>query len=161
MATKTVKPQERTQADELQTEHLSERNKCVQTAFNHIVENVTSLLKPFFSQRYRTYILVEHSASGKETNLIMEFLCSFFTITLTTNKVGYRMIYLTYDSDSISKFGARLYNRVLRQIFKHTEEKIVEDCVRINNPGNVISFYLTRLSHGENDYTTIDIQEQD
>lgn len=156
MATKTVKTQDQQQADQ-----LAERNQQVKTCFKHIVENVTPLLKPFSSQRYRTFILVDHSASEKETSLILEFLCSFFTITLTKNKVGYDMLYVTYDQESVTKFGARLYNRVLRQVFKHTDYKIVEDCVRINNPGNVLGFYLNRLANGENDYTTIDIQEQD
>ena len=156
MTTKTSKSPEQQQA-----EQLAARNAAVQTTFNKIIENVTPLLKPFTSQRYRTFILVNHSDSGKETNLILEFLCSFFTITLTTNKVGYKMIYVTFDAEAITKFGARFYNRVLRTVFKHSDDKIVEDCIRINNPGNVLNFYLNRLAGGENDFTTINIEEQD
>jgi hypothetical protein len=142
---------------------LEARNKEVERAYLRIIKGAKALLSPFDSKKYRTWIQVEHSKSGKETNLINESICCFWNITLTCNKVGYKMIYFCYDEEALNRFGARLYNRAIRQLFKHTmQEKNrpnIEDCVRVTNPGKVQSFFLNRLAQGENDFITITVQE--
>jgi hypothetical protein len=145
-------------------QNLDLRNKEVDKAFLRIIKETTPLLNVFESKKYRTCILVEHSKSGKETKLIKEFLCVFWNLTLTQNIAGYKMIYFSYDEEALTRFGARNYNRVLRQLFRQTmfeNSKInVEDSVRINNTSNVQSFFLNRLANGENDFVSITLEEQ-
>jgi hypothetical protein len=145
-------------------QNLDARNKEVEKAFHRIIKGTTSLLRVFDSKKYRTCIQVEHSKSSKETKLINEFICFFWNLTLTMNIAGYKMIYFCYDEEALTRFGSRTYNRVLRQVFKQTmfeNSKInIEDCVRINNPSNVQSFFYNRLANGENDFVSITLEEQ-
>ena len=139
---------------------LEVRNREVYNAYLQIIQATKPFLTAFDSQKYRTCVNVNHAESGKDTNLIYEFICHLWNLTLTENVAGFRMLYVTYDQASIKKFGARLYNRILRQVFKATMKATIEDCVRINNPGNVQGFFLNRLSNGENDFITIEIVEK-
>lgn len=155
MTTKTIEPEIKVQ------QALDARNREVEKSFNQIIQAANPLLNAFEGKKYRTCILVNHAESGRETNLISEFICNFFNLTLTKNSAGYVMLYVAYDQESITKFGARLYNRVLRQVFKHTMKTSIEDCVRVNNPGNVQQFFLNRLANGENDFVSIEVQEKE
>ncbi|WP_026896793.1 hypothetical protein [Daejeonella oryzae] len=146
------------------TQDLKARNKEVDKAYQLIIQSSKSLLLPFESKKYRTAILVQHSKSGKETNLISEFVCFFYNITLATNRAGYRMIYFTYDEEALAKFGLRLYNRAIRQVMKHTafeSTKVnIEDSVRISpEQSRVQSFFINRLANGENDFISIEVVE--
>lgn len=157
----TVKPEN----DTLElAQNLALRNKEVERCFNLIVQGCKHLLLDFSHTKYRTVIQIDHSKSEKDTKLIKEFLCSFFNITLTKNRADYSMIYLTYSEEAIPRFGARLYNRVVRQLYKHTTwegKKVnIEDCVRLNDPGKVESFFIGRLTNGENAYTSISIEDK-
>ena len=142
------------------SKELEARNKEVTKAYLQIIQATKPFLTAFDGRKYRTCIQINHTQSGKETNLQSEFICYFWNLTLTQNKAGYKMLYVSYDADSITRFGARLYNRILRQVFKQTMKPAIEDCIRVNNPGNVQSFFMNRLANGENDYTTIEIVDQ-
>ena len=155
MTVKTIDPEIKVQ------QALDARNREVEKSFNQIIQATKPLLNAFDGKKYRTCILVNHAESGKQTNLISEFLCHFWNLTLTKNAVGYVMLYVAYDQESITRFGARLYNRVLRQVFKHTMKTSIEDCVRINNPSNVQQFFMNRLANGENDFVSIEVQEKE
>ena len=139
---------------------LEARNREVYRAYLQIIQATKPFLTAFDSQKYRTCVNVNHAESGKDTNLIYEFICHFWNLTLTENVAGFRMLYVTYDEESIKRFGARLYNRILRQVFKATMKATIEDCVRVNNPGNVQKFFLNRIANGENDYISIEIVEK-
>ncbi|MES2872391.1 MAG: hypothetical protein V4708_01625 [Bacteroidota bacterium] len=138
---------------------LEARNKAVEAAYYQIIKNTSLLLQPFESSKYRKMIAVNHAESGKGTNLINETLTFFWNITLTRNRMGYSMVYFTPDQESIAKFGQRLANRAIRQVFKCTAQEknkpLIEDCVRLNNPGKVQDFFLSRLANGDNLFTTI------
>ncbi|HEY0667633.1 MAG TPA: hypothetical protein VGD22_05625 [Sphingobacteriaceae bacterium] len=152
---------EQTQNDTLfRTEELKVRNKEVTKCFDKVVEASKLLLKPFNEGKYRTTILVDHANSGQDTNLISEFLTCFFNITLTKNKMGYVMIYIKYDNENLERFGARLYNRVLRQLFKHTMSSYAQDAVRVNNPSRVEPFFLNRLGYGVKPHVKISTVEK-
>jgi len=157
----TVKNQDK--AVEL-TQDLDKRNQEVDKAFLAIMQSSKALLLPFENKKYRTVIEVQHSRSGKETNLKSEFLCFFWNMTLTTNRAGYRMIYFNYDKEALSKFGQRLYNRAIRQVYKQTmfesSEINIEDAVRISPELTKIQpFFINRMMNGENDFTSIEIVE--
>jgi hypothetical protein len=146
-------------------QNLQIRNKEVNKAYKLILESTKALLSPFESKKYRTIIHIDHSKSGKDTTVVKECLCFFWNITLATNKAGYRMIYLSYDASAFAKFGARLYNRVIRQVFKVSmfdNTKInIEDSIRVSyDPTDVQNFFIHRLLNGENDFVTFEEQDK-
>ncbi|WP_276345622.1 hypothetical protein [Daejeonella sp. JGW-45] len=138
---------------------LDARNQAVEKAYFEIIKHTSVLLQPFESVKYRKMINVNHSESGKGNSLINETLTFFWNITLTRNKQNYVMVYFTADAESITKFGQRLANRAIRQVFKCTAQEknkpLIEDCVRLNNPGKVQDYFLSRLANGDNLFTTI------
>lgn len=138
---------------------LEARNKAVEAAYYAIIKNTSLLLSSFESVKYRKLISVNHSESGKGISLINETLTFFWNITLTRNKQNYVMIYFTPDQESITKFGQRLANRAIRHVFNCTSQQKgkpnVEDSIRLNNPGKVQDFFLSRLANGDNLFTTI------
>lgn len=142
--------------------NLELRNAEVMKAYTLITQASRSLLKSFDHSKYRSVIEVDHMQSGKESNLIKEFMTFFFNITLTRNRAGYNMIYLTFSEDAIAKFGARLYTRCLRVLFKYTmfdKGKIsIEDSVRVNNPAQVENYFVNRLLNGENNFISIEVE---
>ncbi|HEY0770286.1 MAG TPA: hypothetical protein VGD31_08115 [Sphingobacteriaceae bacterium] len=144
-------------------QNLQARNKQVEKSYKLIIEGLKPLLKVFESRKYRTYILVDHSKSGRDTNLLNEFVCFFFNLTLSMNQAGYKMIYFSYDELSLARFGPRIYNRALRQLFKHTMFEAtsinVEDCIRVSNHMNVQGFFINRLANGESNHISIDVEE--
>jgi hypothetical protein len=146
----------------LLAQNLELRNKEVDKAFVLISQASRALLTTFEHAKYRTTIQVNHLESGRDGNLISEWMTFFFNITLTKNRAGYHMIYLTFSEDAIAKFGARLYTRCLRVLFKFTmfdKGKIsIEDSVRVNNPGQVESYFINRLANGENSFIAIDVE---
>lgn len=147
------------------TQNLEARNNEVDKAYKLILESTKGLLSPFESKKYRTIIHVDHSKSERETTVVKECLCFFWNITLATNRAGYRMIYLSYDASAFAKFGARLYNRILRHLFKASmfeNTKInIEDSIRINyEPSDVQNFFINRLANGENNFVTFEIEEK-
>ena len=143
-------------------QNLELRNAEVAKAYNLISQASKQLLTTFEHAKYRTIIEVNHSQSGREGNLIKEWMTFFFNITLTKNRAGYSMIYFTFSEDAIAKFGARLYTRALRIVFSKTmfdKGKIsIEDCIRVNNPGQVESYFINRLANGSNDFISIEVE---
>lgn len=152
-----------TQDEAAKAAELQARNTQVEKAFYQIVKETSALLSPFEAKKYRTLITVNHNDSGKVTNLISEHITFFWNITLTKNKQGYYMIYFTPDQESITKFGQRLVNRAIRQLFKCTAQEKnkpnIEDCIRLNASSNVQSFFLSRLANGSNLFTTINEED--
>ena len=146
------------------TQNLAARNKEVAKSYAKIVAEARKLVAPFEAQKYRSTIDIDHTKSGKETNLISEFVCFFFNITLVNNRHDHNMIYGCFDEEAIAKFGSRLQNRFYRQLFKHTmfeNTKLnIEDCIRINDPAKVQSFFVNRLANGESDYVSVSIEEK-
>lgn len=145
-------------------QNLDLRNAEVAKAYTLITQASKALLTTFEHAKYRTIIEVDHSQSGRDGNLLKEWMTFFFNITLTKNRAGYSMIYFTFSEDAIAKFGARLYTRALRVLFKHTmfdKGKIsIEDSIRVNNPGQVESYFVNRLANGENNFISIDVELQ-
>lgn len=143
---------------------LETRNKEVEKAYHKIIQGAKALLMPFSNVKYRTIIEINHWESAKETNLIHEFICSFFNITLTKNRADYYMIYFIYDNSAIEKFGARLYNRALRELFQNTMQQKnkpnITDCIRVNTPGQIEGFFVNRLRGGTNSYISISVVDK-
>ena len=105
-------------------ETLELRNEEVERAYHDIIKKVKQLLIPFESLKYRMNVVIDHTKSGKETNLINEYLCFFHNITLSCNRFGYYMIYVSYDENSIKRFGSKMFNKLLRVVFNCTNNAI-------------------------------------
>jgi hypothetical protein len=144
---------------------LTIRNHEIEKAFNQIIIEARTLLTVFEHQKYRSYVDILHSKSGKDTNLIKEWLCYCFNITLTNTKNGSYLIYFGWDEEAIDKFGLSLFSKMLRIIFRVTMFEAtpmnIESCVRINKgASNIHNFYLQRILNGENDFVSISVEER-
>jgi len=145
--------------------NLDQRNIAVEEAYFSIVKQTRELLTAFDSLKYRMSVTVDHLNSGKPTNLINEWLSSFHNFTLTRNRFGYLMIYVSYDEDSLTRFGDKLFNRVLRIVFNTTNSTVggtnIENCIRIDHCATDIQpFFINRLFSQEHDYITVHTEEK-
>lgn len=136
------------------------RNEAVSAAFEKITQQSLHLLKVFESTQYRTIATVDHEGNDRYPNLIRESISYFWNLTLSKNKAGSLIIYFSYDTDAISKFGTMIYNQTLRIIFTTTNvvaaKSNIEDSVRINSvTKNVKDFFFKRIMDGENESVSI------
>lgn len=146
-------------------QNLELRNENVEKAYLNIVKGTKELLTAFETLKYRISVTVDHTKSGKETNLINEWLCFFYNFTLTKNRFGYKMIYVSYDEDALTRFGDKLFNRMLRIVFKCTNLESsdinIENCIRIDHSATDIQpFFINRLFNQEKDYVTVTTEER-
>lgn len=146
-------------------QNLEQRNIAVEEAYHSIVKQTRELLTAFDSLKYRMSVTVDHLNSGKSTNLINEFLSSFHNFTLTRNRFGYSMVYVSYDEDSLTRFGDKLFNRMLRIVFNTTNSVVgglnIENCIRIDHCATDIQpFFINRLFSQEKDYITVHTEEK-
>lgn len=146
-------------------QNLELRNECVEKAYHNIVKYTKELLTAFETLKYRISVTVDHTQSGKETNLINEWLCFFYNYTLTKNRFGYYMIYVSYDEGALTRFGDKLFNRMLRVVFNCTNlqssEINIENCIRIDHSATDIQpFFINRLFNQEKEYVTVTTEEK-
>jgi hypothetical protein len=145
--------------------NLEQRNIEVEEAYHSIVQQTRELLAAFDSLKYRMSVTVDHRNSGKPTNLIHEYLSSFHNFTLTRNRYGYNMIYVSYDEDALTRFGDKLFNRMLRIVFNTTNAVVgqlnIENCIRIDHCATDIQpFFINRLFSQELHYVTVHTEEK-
>ena len=147
-----AQPKKKTTQFVLVTPELQINNEQVLKAYTKIVEVGIDLLKGFEMQKYRTYILMEHTKNEQNVNLIKEFVCHFYNITLSNSKEGKSYIFIDLDDDFIKKFGNNLANRLLRQAYQITQSDDnsagIEYSLRPNFLLNEVSAYLYKLSYG-------------
>lgn len=142
------------------TQNLQLRNETVEKAYLNIVKQCKELLTPFESLKYRTSATVDHTKSGKDTNLINEWLCYFWNVTLTKNRHNYLMIYISYDEEALTRFGDKLFNRMLRTVMRCTNLEAfdfnIENCIRIDHSATDIQpFFISRILNGEKEFVSI------
>jgi len=118
------------------------RNEAVTTAFDQIVLDGLQLLTVFESSKYRTIVTVDHVGNSKYPYLVKECISYFYNLTLSKNKYGNYIIYISADTESISRFGGRIYNELLRSLFNHTGSKFTA----INIEDSMESSIVTRQS---------------
>lgn len=144
---------------------LQQTNEIVEQAYNAITKEAIDLLKRFELTKYRTHLTVEHLKDPQNTNLVREFISFFWNITLSTSKEGKNYIFISIDSDGLTKFGSGLTNILLRQAFKITqandETQNIEYSLRVNYmPMDVHNFFYRRIVEGETDIVSIFTEEQ-
>jgi len=145
-------------------QNLELRNQNVEQAYHNIIKGCKELLTAFETFKYRMSVTVDHTKSEKETNLINEWICYLWNLTLTKNRFGYYMVYVSYDGEALTKFGDKLFNRMLRVVFKHTNIEAtdinVENCIRLDHEASDIQpFFISRLLNGDNAFVKITREE--
>jgi hypothetical protein len=146
-------------------QNLEIRNEYVEKAYQNIVRGCKELLTAFEALRYRTSASIDHTKSGKETNLVSEWICPFWNITLTRNRHNYTMIYVSYDEDALTRFGDKLFNRMLRVVMKCTNYEAfdfnIENSIRIDHQATDIQpFFISRVLNGEKEHVSITAEDK-
>lgn len=146
------------------TQNLELRNENVEKAFHNIIKGCKELLTAFDTLRYRMHVTIDHAKSGKETNLKSEWINYFMNLTLTRNKFGYYMLYFSFDQEALTRFGDKMYNRMLRVVFNCTNitatDINIENCIRIEHEASDIQpFFINRLLADPKDYITVTAEE--
>lgn len=149
----------------LLAQNLELRNENVEKAFHNIIKGCKELLTAFDTLKYRMNVTIDHTKSGKETNLINEFICYFWDITLTRNRFNYYMIYVSYDEEALTRFGDKIFNRMLRIVFNCTNITVtdinIENSVRIDHSATDIQiFFINRLLSDPKDYIVVTAEEK-
>lgn len=142
------------------TQELQENNSLVLKAYTKIVEVAVGLLRNFDLTKYRVYLSMDHQQNPQNQNLINEFVCHFFNITLSNAKDGRSFIFIDCDEDFVEKFGSNLPNRLLREAYKLTQSedntKGIEYCLRMNFiPQDVKSYFYKLTFNGEDQVISI------
>lgn len=149
----------------LVAQNLELRNENVEKAYHNIIKGCKELLTAFDTLRYRMHVTIDHTNSDKETNLINEWICYFWNITLTRNRFNYYMIYVSYDEEALTRFGDKMFNRMLRNVFICTAIEVtdinIEHSMRIDHTATDIQvFFLNRLLSDPKDYVMITAEEK-
>ncbi|MES2447304.1 MAG: hypothetical protein V4546_08990 [Bacteroidota bacterium] len=147
------------------TPELQVNNEQVLKAYTKIVEVAVELLKGFEMKKYRTYIMMDHLKNELNANLISEFVCHFYNITLSNSKDGRSFIFIEIDEEYVSKFGNNLPNRLLREAYKLTQSEDntagIEYCLRPQfAPSDVHNFFFRNLVNGETEVISILVAER-
>ena len=142
------------------TPELQTNTELVLKAYTQIVEVAVQLLKGFEMQKYRTFLMLEHQLNPQNVNLIKEFVCHFFNITLSNSKEGKSYIFIEIDEEYISKFGNNLPNRLLRAAYKITQSEDntsgIEYCLRPQfAPSDVHNYFFKLTFNGETEVISI------
>lgn len=139
---------------------MQANNAEVLKAYTKITEYASELLRRFDVVKYRTYCNIDHTKNETNANLVKEFLCHFWNITLSNSKEGKAYIFISIDSDCITKFGNGLTNLLLRDAYRLTQSEEnttgIEYALRVDFAINdVHSFFYRRIVDGETDYVSI------
>lgn len=144
---------------------LQANNAEVLKAYTRITQTASQLLKKFDVVKYRTYCDIDHTKNETNANLVREFLCHFWDITLSNSKEGKSYIFISIDEDSVTKFGNGLTNMLLRDAYKFTQSEDntpgIEYSLRVDfSIGDVHGFFYRRIVDGETDYVSIITEER-
>ena len=168
MKTQTkAKAQSKTQFVAITTD-IQLTNGEVEKAYTLMVEKATELLKRFDVAKFRTFAMMDHTKNEQNTNLVKEFLCYHWNITLSMSpKDGRFYIFVDLGSEAIEKFGSVLTNNLLRESYWLTQSTDntsgIEYALRVNySPSDQLhNFYYRRIVEGETGYVSIGSVEKE
>ena len=133
----------------------------VEEAYSLIVKEAINLLKNFESPEHRTYCQMDHSKNELNSNMVEEFLCFFWNITLQVaphnNK---RQIVIDIGAEGTNKFGNELTISLLHKFFTVTASRTqihrTENTLVINyQPLQILDYYYRVIAQGETEYINI------
>lgn len=147
------------------TPELQQTNAEVKKAYEQIVEAAKQLMQKFEMKKYRTYAQVDNTKDPQQTNYLAEFVCHFWSISLSNSKEGKSYIWIYYDADYIEKFGSNMTNQLLRNAYLHTQSHDgttgIEYALKINFSDHDVHNYFFRLTfEGETDTISISTVER-
>ncbi|NMN37722.1 hypothetical protein [Pedobacter sp. SG918] len=168
MKTQTkAKAQSKTQYVAITTD-VQQVNQQVEKAYTLMVNAATELLKRFDVAKFRTYATMEHTENEQNTNLVKEFICYHWNITLSMSpKDGRFYIFIDLGEEALQKFGSALTNNLLRECYQLTHSNGgysgIEYALRVNYlPADQLhNFYYRRVVEGETGYVSIVTVERD
>jgi len=148
------------------TTELQANNQEVQKAFDTITKSATELLRKFDVPKYRTWLIVDHAKDEQNVNMVSEFICHFWNITMSANKDGRYYIFIDIDEESLSRLGNGLTNSLLRAAFVTTQSfdgtPGIEYSLRVNYQlSNIQNFFYRRVVEGETDTVRIFTEEKE
>ena len=136
------------------TPELQDSNELVKKAFNAIISQATELLKKFEMTKYRTYAYMDYNNDEHDRNNLVDFVCHFWSLSLSRSNDGKFYIWLRYDSSFIEKFGHNLTNQLLRGAYKATEEVAYSFKVAFQDH-DVHNYFYKLIVGGETDTVSI------
>lgn len=162
-----AKAQSKTQFVPITTD-IQLTNGEVEKAYTLMVEKATELLKRFDVAKFRTFAIMDHTKNEQNTNLVKEFLCYHWNITLSMSpKDGKLYLFLDIGEESLQKFGSMLTNNLLRECYQLTQSNDntngIEYALRVNYlpAENLHNFYYRRIVEGETGYVSIGTVEKE
>ena len=168
MKTQTkAKAQSKTQYVAITTD-VQQVNQQVEKAYTLMVDAAKELLKRFDVAKFRTYALMDHNKNEQNANLVKEFICYHWNITLSLSpKNGAFYIFIDLGEEALQKFGSTLTNNLLRECYQLTQSNDntvgIEYALRVNYlPAESLhNFYYRRVVEGETGYVSIGTVEKE
>jgi hypothetical protein len=145
----------------LTNEQLQIINQKVESIYTLIVSNTIDLLKDLKSFELRTYCEMEHTKNELNANLIREFLCQFWNITLTESPKDHRYyIVIDLSKEALKKYESDLTNKLILKIYSvicSNEEPIdTQYSLKINfTPIELLNYFNSTIAQGETEYISI------
>ncbi|CAM4398057.1 hypothetical protein SAMN06265348_116100 [Pedobacter westerhofensis] len=133
----------------------------IEKAYFIIVEKAINLLKTFENPEHRTYCQMDHSKNELNNNMVIEFLCFFWNITLqVAPHNNRRQIVIDIGTEGINNFGKELTTSLLRKMFSVATSKTLvsgeENTLIINyQPLPILDYYYRTVAQGETEYISI------
>lgn len=153
-----MKTQRRTNASNEQSQII---NQKVESAYTLIISHAINLLKDLKPFELRTYCEMEHTKNELNANLIKEFLCQFWNITLTENPKDHRYyIVIDLSKEALKKYGSDLTNKLILKIYSVicSNEAVTYTLysVKINfMPIELLNYFNSTIAQGETEYISI------
>lgn len=141
-------------------------NKKVEKAYSTVVNSAIDLLRDFEPVEFRTYCEMEHTKNELNANLIKEFLCFFWNITLSKSTKDSRYyIVIDLGKEALEKLGSCLTNLLLLKIYSAMRSNEETTCtlyaLKINFlPLELLSYFHSNIAHGETSYISITTVEK-
>lgn len=136
-------------------------NQKVESIYTLIVSNAIDLLKDLKSFELRTYCEMEHTKNELNANLIREFLCQYWNITLTNSPKDHRhYIVIDFGKETLKKYGSELINKLIQKvysvIYSNEEATDTEYSIKVNFiPLELLNYFNSTIAQGETDYVSI------
>lgn len=142
-------------------------NEEVEKSYTLIIDKARDLLKRFEGLEFRSYCEIDHTKNEQNTNLVKEFLCYFWNITIYINlENGRYFIQIDMGKEELTKFGNGLTNLLFSEVYRviqangdtaHTENNLL-----INfKPLPMLNYYYSIIARGETEYINISTVETD
>ena len=137
------------------------QDENIKKAYFIIVEKAINLLNTFENPEQGTYCQMDHSKNELNSNMIKEFLCYFWNITLqVAPHKKERQILIDIGEEGIRKFGNKLTTSLIRKIFSMNASKTLitgtENTLVINyQPLPILEYYYRVIAQGETEYISI------